>query len=355
MSNNGGTLPDSVREVFQNNLDLSAYECEVYLTLVQNGKCKMTRISELSDVPKHRVYDIAEKLRDRGFVEIVDSYPKEAYAVPPDEVLQPVRDRLDQAEEDLSRTYEPVDHIGGGIAMMKSENTIEKFIQKTIDSASIDVALTLPYTVLESYRDLVADINSDTYVKLVISDIPDRYIIGNTFDLEHMKGLADEVYAIKSHEPVVISANRTQGFFWTGFDTPYQYQEMQGFYVTNQEFSLLFDRYISHSLIPRASDIDRAPGPRSLPARYVRIQDCITDLEQRNSTDLTVSIDGFRTTTRERVQLEGRLVDYYSGEDIVTYLRVIPSDDTTGETVRIGGWKATILDDCEARFITLSD
>jgi len=216
----------------------------------------------------------------------------------------------------------------------------------------------LSYDLLEKHGAAAADFlvycypNNPTGATLGADDAAEVAAFARENDLTV---LADEVYAIKSHEPVVISADRTQGFFWTGFDTPYQYQEMQGFYVTNQEFSLLFDRYISHSLIPRASDIDRAPGPRSLPARYVRIQDCITDLEQRNSTDLTVSIDGFRTTTRERVQLEGRLVDYYSGEDIVTYLRVIPSDDTTGETVRIGGWKATILDDYEARFITLSD
>jgi len=356
MENRDESRLDEVRDVFLNNLDLSEYECDVYLALVRNGKSTMSKIAEVSGVPKHRVYDVAEKLRSEGYVEIVDSYPKEAYAVPPDEVLQPVKDRIEKAKEDLERTYEPVNDIGGGIAMMKSESTIQKFIKKAIKSADVDIALTLPYEVMESYREYLTNLNSGVYVKLVVSDIPERYISNGSINLEHTKELADEVHGIKSHEPVVVSADRSQGFFWTGFETAFQRQEMQGFYVTNQEFALLFDRYIDHSLLPRARTVYTKPGPREFPARYVRIEDCIEDLRLRDPQNLTVTVDGFSTTTRERVKIEGTLIDYYSGEDIVTFLRV-SRDDGQGEseTVRIGGWKATTLDDYEGRFITISD
>jgi sugar-specific transcriptional regulator TrmB len=347
-------ISEEAYRVFEENLGLSSYECDVYLTLVDRGKQTMAEIAESSDVPKHRVYDVTEKLRDRGFIEIVDQYPKEAYAVPPDEVLEPVEEQLTQAKEEVKNIHQEVGDIGGGIAMMKSKSTIEKYLQKSIHFAEVDLAITLSFELLESHWSQIRSIDDSTSVKLVISDIPERYLSENSIELEGIDDLGDEVYGIKSHEPVVVSSDRAHGFFWTGFDSSLSSADMQGFNITNEEFALLFDRYINHYLIPQANELYTRTNPRELPTTYIRIQDCIRDLESRDIEGMTVEVHGYSTTTREQVHFTGDLVDYHSEEDIVAYLEVERHGFKGNESVRVGGWKATTLDDYEGRQITLS-
>ena len=61
---------------FLNNVDLSNYEINTYLTLLKAQDLTAREISERSSVPTGRIYEVLESLREKGMIEIQDSRPK---------------------------------------------------------------------------------------------------------------------------------------------------------------------------------------------------------------------------------------------------------------------------------------
>jgi sugar-specific transcriptional regulator TrmB len=72
-------------------LGLTQYEARCLVALSRVGTSSAKRISELSDVPRSRVYDAVEGLHQRGLVDVQQSEPREYRAVPTDEILETLR------------------------------------------------------------------------------------------------------------------------------------------------------------------------------------------------------------------------------------------------------------------------
>lgn len=65
-------------------LGLNKYETEAYLTLLKMGKTTAYRLSENSEVPFGRVYEILESLENKGLVTLESKDPKKYEAVNPE-------------------------------------------------------------------------------------------------------------------------------------------------------------------------------------------------------------------------------------------------------------------------------
>jgi len=59
---------------FLKNVNLSNYEINTYMTLLISNPLRASEISERSGVPIGRIYDILEKLKEKGLIEIQESY-----------------------------------------------------------------------------------------------------------------------------------------------------------------------------------------------------------------------------------------------------------------------------------------
>jgi sugar-specific transcriptional regulator TrmB len=62
-------------------LGLSEYAARTYVALVQVEDATAREVSEVADVPRTRVYDAVEELRERGLVDVQQSSPKRFWAV----------------------------------------------------------------------------------------------------------------------------------------------------------------------------------------------------------------------------------------------------------------------------------
>ena len=62
-------------------LGLSTYAARTFVALVSLGEGTAQDVSELADVPRTRVYDAADELRDHGLVDVKQSSPKEFWAL----------------------------------------------------------------------------------------------------------------------------------------------------------------------------------------------------------------------------------------------------------------------------------
>jgi len=80
-------------------LGLTEYEakCYVALTRVPEGSAK--EISQLSEVPRATVYDVVDKLHQRGLVDVQESEPRQYKAVPRERALAVLRESYESQVE----------------------------------------------------------------------------------------------------------------------------------------------------------------------------------------------------------------------------------------------------------------
>lgn len=94
---------EAVAELQQFGLKEYEAECFVGLTRLETGTAKT--LSQITDVPRTRVYDAVRVLESKGLVEIHHSSPRRFRAVPLDEAMATLRDqyetRLEQVEASL--------------------------------------------------------------------------------------------------------------------------------------------------------------------------------------------------------------------------------------------------------------
>jgi len=92
-------------------LGLKEYEakCFVGLTRLSTGTAK--QLSEITDVPRTRVYDAIRVLEAQGLVEIQHSSPQQFRAVPLDEATDTLRDQYQNRVDHLRSALEDVESV----------------------------------------------------------------------------------------------------------------------------------------------------------------------------------------------------------------------------------------------------
>jgi sugar-specific transcriptional regulator TrmB len=92
-------------------LGLKEYEakCFVGLTRVPTGTAK--KLSEITDVPRTRIYDAIRVLEAQGLVEIQHSSPQQFRAVPLAEATETLRDQYESRVEQLHDALEAVESV----------------------------------------------------------------------------------------------------------------------------------------------------------------------------------------------------------------------------------------------------
>jgi DNA-binding MarR family transcriptional regulator len=111
MSSND-TIDEAVELLQQ--LGLKEYEarCFVGLSRLPTGTAK--QLSEITDVPRTRVYDAIRVLEAQGLVEIQHSSPQQFRAVPLEEATETLRDQYETRVERLTRALSEAEHVDPG-------------------------------------------------------------------------------------------------------------------------------------------------------------------------------------------------------------------------------------------------
>ena len=93
------TLLKRLRSVF----DLNIYEAKVWVSLLSKGVATAGELSDMSNVPRSRSYDVLESLEKRGFVVMKLGRPIKYLAIAPEEVLSRVKRDIEQrAKRDVT-------------------------------------------------------------------------------------------------------------------------------------------------------------------------------------------------------------------------------------------------------------
>lgn len=155
---------EDATEVLQ-QLGLKEYEarCFVGLSRLHTGTAK--RLSEMTEVPRTRVYDAIRVLEAQGLVEIQHSSPQQFRAVPLDEATETLRDQYEDRVERLHDALDTVEIVDQDdetpvqqIWAMSGRDAIENRTDQLIKDASEEVVLVVGDESLLT-EDLVATLN----------------------------------------------------------------------------------------------------------------------------------------------------------------------------------------------------
>ncbi|PIO06474.1 hypothetical protein COT29_00755 [Candidatus Micrarchaeota archaeon CG08_land_8_20_14_0_20_59_11] len=100
--------PDTIGAL--QRLGLNQYESKAYYALSIFGDHTAGRLSERADLPRPRVYDVLERLQDKGFVLIQKGRPVKYSAIPLSEAVQTLK-KLKQSE--LAGELTRIDELSG--------------------------------------------------------------------------------------------------------------------------------------------------------------------------------------------------------------------------------------------------
>jgi sugar-specific transcriptional regulator TrmB len=348
-----------LRETLQENVGMSKYEADVYLALIRGGAQAMSDLSDVSGVPKQRVYDTVEDLRDDGFVEIIDDYPRKAYAVDPTEAFTDVQNQLERAEEYLEEFHNTVENVESGVALFKSKRTIEKYVEDLVANAEHDILLLCPVDRLPFIVDYL-ETCEDQQVRLIVSDLSAEST-DDEFEIDEvLPETVDAIRGTTSAEHFALTTDRDRGLYWSSASMDQSKDDERGFYITNPQLVLILDRFISESVWPLSRPLkSRIP---SLPQQYLRIRDCLSDLSEianaRPLDSIEVEFEGYNPDSGEEIHETGTLVSFYYTEyDRRASLTVDlgeTDDDLQSPLVTVSGIGSR-LEDYSAHIITIRE
>lgn len=99
-----------VKEEFLSRLrkifDLNLYEVRVWTSLLSRGVSTAGELSNISDVPRSRTYDILESLEKKGFIVMKLGKPIKFIALKPEEVVERVKKNLVVEAQEKSKRLE---------------------------------------------------------------------------------------------------------------------------------------------------------------------------------------------------------------------------------------------------------
>jgi len=91
-----------LRKIF----DLNLYEARVWTALLSRGTSTAGELSNISDVPRSRTYDILESLEKKGFIVMKVGKPIKFIALKPEEVVERVKKNLMVDAQEKSKRLE---------------------------------------------------------------------------------------------------------------------------------------------------------------------------------------------------------------------------------------------------------
>ncbi|WP_435366038.1 TrmB family transcriptional regulator [Haloarchaeobius sp. DYHT-AS-18] len=162
------TTTDSLEEAIEvlQQLGLKEYEsrCFVGLSRLHTGTAK--QLSEMTEVPRTRVYDAIRVLEAQGLVEIQHSSPQRFRAVPLDEATETLRDQYEDRVDRLHNALDSVEIIDEDgetpvqqVWAMSGRDAIENRTDQLIEKASEEIVLVLGDESLLT-EELVARLNN---------------------------------------------------------------------------------------------------------------------------------------------------------------------------------------------------
>lgn len=124
----------------------------MYFVLLRHGEATVNEISDAADISVRYVYEIAERLADRGVLKVNDhESPTTIRAVPPDEAIDGIVSDLNEVGDELRDLYNAPGPQKVEFDLIESLQTARKRVQTILSGAAEEVVLAIPGTRLSAF------------------------------------------------------------------------------------------------------------------------------------------------------------------------------------------------------------
>ncbi|WXG45308.1 MAG: helix-turn-helix domain-containing protein [Candidatus Atabeyarchaeum deiterrae] len=134
-------------------LGLTEYESRIYIALVSKGTTTAIELSQLTEVPYSRIYDVLGRLERKGWIESQKSKPTKYAPKPPLGAVRAakleIQGRIEELEKEVIADLQPVYERGGKserpeVYILYGEDNVLKKIEESIQKAEKYILLALP-------------------------------------------------------------------------------------------------------------------------------------------------------------------------------------------------------------------
>lgn len=108
------------------DIGLNMYERKIYSALLGRGVSTAGELSEMTNVPRSRAYDVLESLAEKGFSVIKSSKPMEYVAIPPQQAIENIKK---QHQRDLQEKLQKLDSFQDSEAVEELENLYDQGLE----------------------------------------------------------------------------------------------------------------------------------------------------------------------------------------------------------------------------------
>ena len=139
---------------------LNLYEVKIWTALLSRGTSTAGELSEISDVPRSRAYDVLESLEKKGFIMMKLGKPINYFAVEPAEVVERAKKLLKKEAEDSVKQLEG---LKGGELLNELE-TLHKQGIELIEPSDLSGSLRGRQNIYTHMETLVKNAKKSVYI-----------------------------------------------------------------------------------------------------------------------------------------------------------------------------------------------
>ncbi len=119
------------------DIGLNMYERKIYAALLGRGTSTAGELSEMTQVPRSRAYDVLESLAEKGFSVIKSSQPMEYVAIPPQQAIENIKK---QHQKELEEKLNRLDSFKDSSAVSELEELYDQGVE-LVDPADMSGSL----------------------------------------------------------------------------------------------------------------------------------------------------------------------------------------------------------------------
>ncbi|MFB6076652.1 MAG: TrmB family transcriptional regulator, partial [Candidatus Nanohaloarchaea archaeon] len=139
------------------DIGLNMYERKIYSALISRGVSTAGELSEMTNVPRSRAYDVLESLAEKGFAILKPSKPMQYVAVPPEEALENTKDLH---REELEEKVERIDRFKDSEAVNELQSLYNEGVQR-VDPGEMTGTVKGRYNVAKHLGNMMADAENE--------------------------------------------------------------------------------------------------------------------------------------------------------------------------------------------------
>ena len=176
------------------DIGLNMYERKIYAALLGRGVSTAGELSEMTNVPRSRAYDVLESLAEKGFSVIKSSKPMEYVAIPPEQAIENIKS---QKQKELQEELQKLEGFKESEAVGELENLYDQGVE-LVDPAEMSGSLKGSHQIHQHMGTMFQD--AEDSIKIMTSEEGLKEIRENHYDL--LQEARDQGVNVKILAPV---------------------------------------------------------------------------------------------------------------------------------------------------------